>query len=696
MITLRRSLLAAALVLVTAVGSATPGTGAGSAGQRTVASPAEVPAQEPAVPAPTDQPPLDPTDDVGIEDTAFGDEAIRALGDRLPEVAARNGRDPAGLRAALEDPTFGLDSTGALFVAEAPQDHEAESATTEPTGPDAPTVAQAPVVPLEQTFTLHSKPGSQRTVFLDFDGHDVTGTGWNIDHGVAEGFQRGYSLDGDFSTFNAQERTVIQDAWQRVAEDFAPFDVDVTTQDPGAAAITRTDSSDNVYGARALISQSSTFPTSCPDDCAGIAYVGNLDITRDHREYQTAWIKGAEVGPDAKYMADVITHEIGHNGNLQHAGTTTSGYYGGLGNWGPIMGAPYSRAVTQWATADYPSADRFGQAGDDLTVLSQHGIAQRPDEAGPQPSSASAFVAGSPTGRITHRGDVDVWALGSCEGGATVKATPAALAPNLDIGLSLVNGAGQVLASADPLSDQTSLRIATGMDATVSVGETVGAIYARVEGVGRTGVYSDYGSIGPYTVSVTCTAEPDPAPVARTFTDVPGTHAFAAEISWMAGEGISTGYDDGTFRPAAPVLREQMAAFLARFAGVEASLKAPTTREFVDVPVTATFARHISWLADQKISTGYPDGTFRPAQPVLREQMAAFLYRLADPPPVSTSSCRFSDVPATHAFRAQICWLSSTGISTGYSDGTFRPGQPVLREQMAAFLFRFDQRGLLP
>ena len=109
---------------------------------------------------------------------------------------------------------------------------------------------------------------------------------------------------------------------------------------------------------------------------------------------------------------------------------------------------------------------------------------------------------------------------------------------------------------------------------------------------------------------------------------------FYKEITWLAGQGITTGYSDGTFRPRSPVSREAMAAFLYRYA---TSLNgapvyaAPATAPFGDVRPGDPFHREVSWAAAAGISTGYPDGTFRPGAPVSREAMAAFLYRLTNP-----------------------------------------------------------------
>ena len=210
---------------------------------------------------------------------------------------------------------------------------------------------------------------------------------------------------------------------------------------------------------------------------------------------------------------------------------------------------------------------------------------------------------------------------------------------------------------------------------------------------------------GAYTLEV----EVDPAgtlvrvpiQVVGDFTDVAG-NTFADEISWLVSAGITTGYADGTFQPSAPVLREQMAAFLYRYANDGQNPPADAPGSTFSDTRSNTFSTHIAWLAGEEITTGYPDGTFRPSAPVLREQMAAFLYRLAGSPPVSLplTGSPFADVAVTDTFYTEIVWLESTGITTGYTEAdgstTFRGSQPVLREQMAAFLFRFDERETPP
>ncbi|MCX6497777.1 MAG: S-layer homology domain-containing protein [Arthrobacter sp.] len=174
----------------------------------------------------------------------------------------------------------------------------------------------------------------------------------------------------------------------------------------------------------------------------------------------------------------------------------------------------------------------------------------------------------------------------------------------------------------------------------------------------------------------------------KTFSDVTATNQFNREISWLSNNLITQGYPDGTFRPVTSISREAMAAFLYRLAGSPAvPATAPT---FVDVPSGNQFYNEIRWLASTGITTGYPDKTFRPGDPVNRDAMAAFLYRYNGKPAVPATAPTFPDVAQSNLFYNEIRWLAATQITTGYPDNTFRPVQPINRDAMAAFVYRYS------
>ena len=227
--------------------------------------------------------------------------------------------------------------------------------------------------PYPETFQLHSKPGSNRTIFLDFDGHTVAGTAWTIDD---TGPYQAPAYDSNGSPgFSNGELDEIQAIWQQVSEDYAPFDIDVTTQDPGTAAITRSSSTDEAYGTRVLVTNSD--PGVCPSGpCGGVAFLGVIDqIGSEHDRLQPAWVFRSSL-ISTKNIGEAISHEAGHNLGLNHDGQLESAgctslpngceYYPGHGPWAPIMGVGYSRPVTQWSKGEYAFAS---QLEDDFAVM---------------------------------------------------------------------------------------------------------------------------------------------------------------------------------------------------------------------------------------------------------------------------------------------------------------------------------------
>ena len=91
-------------------------------------------------------------------------------------------------------------------------------------------------------------------------------------------------------------------------------------------------------------------------------------------------------------------------------------------------------------------------------------------------------------------------------------------------------------------------------------------------------------------------------------------------------------------------------------------------------------------IAARGIARGYSDGTFRPGRPVSRAQMASFLVRAVELDPV-TDAEPFSDVSGgDHS--PNIAALAEAGIVEGFADGRYGPARPVTRGQMASFIVR--------
>ena len=424
-----------------------------------------------------------------------GNDAVSALGTQLPAVAAWYRMSPQRLADMLRnDTTAWLDRDGRLFFVETRAPTASAAASTQSAPEQAP-------FPLSQTFYLHSKPGSSRVIYLDFVGATVSGSAWSSSTINAPP----YDIDGDPSTFSTTELQYIQLAWQRVSNDYAAFDVDVTTEAPAAGVIERTNSSDQIYGTRAVITDN-VFG-ACNNSCGGIAYVGVFDDSSQHEKYQPAWI--FEKAND-KDIAEAVSHEVGHNLGLSHDGQTpNTSYYAGHGSgatgWAPIMGVGYYQELTQWSKGEYPNANN---TEDDLAIIGANGAKTRADDF---PNSFAAGYAGlasltgtssggtfvvDQTGLIESPADSDDFKFSAIAGPASFTAAPmSSPGVDLDVGLTLYDSAGNVIASGnDP----------DGLSATINVTLPAGDYFLRVVGVGDSDPapgYSNYGSLGYYRIT---------------------------------------------------------------------------------------------------------------------------------------------------------------------------------------------------
>jgi PKD repeat protein len=448
---------------------------------------------------------------VRLKENLHGQAAIDALGSQLPEVAAAHGWSTDRLKEILlTDPSAWIDTTGRVYYVEEAQSRPLPEKAT---GAVAPAQAgAAEPMDLAKTFLLHSKPGSNRVIYLDFNGHTLTGTAWNNSYKLTQINAPAFDLDGNASAFNENELARIQAIWQRVSEDYAPFDVDVTTEEPSAAALDRSSTTDQAYGTRAVITR-----TVFNCGCGGVAYVGAFDFAGN--AYKPAWIFYDALGNgQEKYVAEAISHEVGHNLGLSHDGTSSVAYYQGHGTgptgWAPIMGVGYYRELTQWSRGEYPGANN---KEDDFAIMQSHGAMVLADDAGDSAATAAPLGDGSAgmfqvskAGTIQRQTDVDYYVLATAGGQLSLAVTPAVSGANLDLGIELYGSNGALIASANP---------ATTLEADLATSLAAGTYYLKVDGAGKAASgsdygYSDYGSLGRYRITGTYSAGTAQAPTA--------------------------------------------------------------------------------------------------------------------------------------------------------------------------------------
>ena len=170
---------------------------------------------------------------------------------------------------------------------------------------------------------------------------------------------------------------------------------------------------------------------------------------------------------------------------------------------------------------------------------------------------------------------------------------------------------------------------------------------------------------------------------AATFSDLPSSHRFYHEMMYLEGEGIITGFPDGTFRPDGEVTRAAAAIMIGRALGLDGRQRDTT---FSDVKANQVASGYIASAAARGIIQGYPNGTFRPNETVTRGQMAIFLSRAFEL--TVEADAPFSDISPSMASYLHIKRIVAENLAQGYPDNTFRPNEKVTRAQYSAFLAR--------
>lgn len=420
---------------------------------------------------------------------ASGKAAIEALSQHLPAVAAAHGMSAEELTELLARERYlKVDRTGRLFY---------EDPDFTALGQPAPSESAAieAVITPDQAFLLHSRPGAKRTIYLDFDGHVLSGTAWNANYNNGNDIIcPPWDIDGFSASFNDTERNTVIQVWQRVAEDYAPFDVDVTTEYPGEAALTRSTSTDDTYGIRVLISPISSYVGAY----GGVAYVGAFNDTGDY--YKPALVFPERLANSEKYIAEAAAHEAGHTLGLSHDGKTDgTGYYSGQGSgetgWAPIMGVGYYQNLSQWSKGEYALANN---KEDDLAIINTY-VLYRTDDHGNDNSSATLLPAGSTisgSGVIERNTDRDVFRFSTGAGAVTINVLPYGRGPNLDALAELYDSGGNLVATGNPLDS---------LAATFNLNLSPGTYFLHVRGTGKgdplTTGYTSYASLGGYTFS---------------------------------------------------------------------------------------------------------------------------------------------------------------------------------------------------
>lgn len=319
---------------------------------------------------------------------------------------------------------------------------------------------------------LSSRPSATKKLWLCFDGR-TTGT-WALWSAWTPAYA------------HADNEASVTEIWQRVAEDYSLWDLDVTTIQPASLAQNDT----------AIICIGGSYSDWYGSSSGGVAFIGGYSGFSTNQNTGFVFsnnLAGANLAETTKNVAEATSHEAGHLFGLRHQAvysgeTLITQYNQGGGGWAPIMGNSYAAVRSTWHNG--PNDNGWNQYQNDLAVISAKNFGLRTDDYANSVETAGALTvtdgAFSVSG-VLQEDDIDAWEF-TCAGGEINATLSGGVGANTNLILELRNAAGDLIAIAAP-SDSFNATVTE----TVSAGDYVLLAYPS----------EDYGWLGQYTLSGT-------------------------------------------------------------------------------------------------------------------------------------------------------------------------------------------------
>jgi hypothetical protein len=333
---------------------------------------------------------------------------------------------------------------------------------------------------------LNSYPAATATIFLDFDGHYVQSTVWNNGNPIN-------------CTASGMTDPQIIEAFNRVAEDYRPFDINITTDSTVFLAAPLS------VRMRIIVTTTSSWYAA---GYSGVAYSGSFSWGDD----TPGFVFSDRLGPvNTKRIAETISHESGHTVSLAHQSkygatcnlmeTYSTGYGTGETGWAPIMGNSQgaSKNFSNWNNG--PTPDGCGFVEDNLyTIVTYNGFGYRTDDYTETLNSSTYTMPGNNfnvNGVVTTNADKDAFKFTlNSNSNFHLTAAPFSVAANsaganLDVAFELYNSSATLIRTYDPL---------TTLSVTIDTILNAGTYYIKIFGAGNSNVGA-YGSLGSYSIT---------------------------------------------------------------------------------------------------------------------------------------------------------------------------------------------------
>lgn len=341
------------------------------------------------------------------------------------------------------------------------------------------------IIAKSQVTNLNSYSSASATIFLDFDGHTVAGTMWNT--------------SGTFvCNPSGLSDAAITEVFNRVAEDYRPFNINVTTSE------TKYNSAPFNKRMRVVITTSNEWYGS---GAGGVSYTNSFTWG----DNSPCFVFSALLGYNVKNVAEAASHEAGHTLGLRHQSAydascvKLSDYNWGQGTgeigWAPIMGAGYNQNMTLWNNGPNPLG--CGVIQNDLSIITNvtNGFGYRTDDHTDVFATATAATFNSSgqaniSGVIEKTDDKDLFKITvPIFSRLQLNAIPYNVGTgnsgsDLDLQVDFMDGSYASIGTYNP---------GTLLSSVIDTFVNAGTYYMRIDGKGN--IYApEYGSLGSYSL----------------------------------------------------------------------------------------------------------------------------------------------------------------------------------------------------
>ena len=347
------------------------------------------------------------------------------------------------------------------------------------------------IIAKSQVPVYSSYPSASSVIFLDFDGHSVIGTNWNYIPVIQ-------------CEASGVEESKITEIFNRVAEDYRPFNINVTTDSTKYWAAPAT------KRIRVILTVSSSWYGSA----GGVAFVNSFSWGNNTPCFVFTALLGVN---NSKNIAEAASHEAGHTLGLYHQAKydenciKLSDYHSGNGSgeigWAPIMGVGYYRNFTLWHNG--PNSSGCSSIQSDLAVITSgsNGVGYRIDDHKSTFNQATTLnfsntMGFNVNGVVEEGTDIDAFKFTLPEAGRfEMSAIPYNVGTgnsgsDLDLQVTLYNEAQVALNVYNP---------GTLLNSVIDTLLNTGVYYLKIEGKGNQ-YASDYASLGSYSLDAKFTA----------------------------------------------------------------------------------------------------------------------------------------------------------------------------------------------